>query len=140
MEQLISDFVYSIMPEAEVIFEEDEFWVDIENKTINIGVNPDPEGDKLIKEFVFNEFGVVMNPLLIGILHEIFHIITYDEKRNAEGEMLYFLLQMKYKEDKHKEYSEEYFRIPSEYAATKAAVEYYLTFKEECDAFMDMLY
>lgn len=139
MEQRIRDFIYNIIPEADVMFDTNEFCVDIKEKIIHIGTNPNPEGDRLIQEFVLDEFGVAMDSFLIGVLHEVFHIITYDEERNEEAKILYFMLQMEYDENRYEEYSEKYFRIPSEYEATKAAVNYYLTFQEECDAFMDML-
>lgn len=139
MEQRIRDFIHNIIPEADVMFDTDEFCVDIEEKIIHIGTNPDPEGDRLIQEFVLDEFGVAMDSFLIGVLHEVAHIITYDEKRNEEARYLYLILQMEYESDMHEEYSQRYFRIPSEYAATEWAVNYYQCFQEECDEFMDMI-
>lgn len=137
--EVVTNFIHSILPNVEVIYEENEFWVDIENEVINIGMNPDPVGDKLIQEFVLNEFGVSMNPFLIGVLHEVYHIITYDEEISKEDKIFYELLIMNYDYMKVKEYSLIYFNLPSEYRATEGAVNYYLTHKEYCDEFLRSL-
>lgn len=139
MEDYITQFINSILPEAEVIFEDNEFWVDVENKTINVGINTDPEGDRLIQEFIFNEFGVAMDSFLIGCLHEAGHVMTYDKEIYEEGQRMYLLLQTMYDGNYHQDYSDIYFRIPNEYRATEWAVKYYTTFQEECDKFMDMI-
>ena len=135
-EELITTFIHSIISDVDVIFEEDEFWVDIEEEVINIGVNPDPRGDKLIQEFVLDTFGIDMDPFLIGVLHEIFHIFTYDEQTMANDKILYALLAMDYEDIKYEEYSCIYFNLPSEFEATKGAVEYYLGNQDKCDNFI----
>ena len=137
--ELVTNFIHSILPDVEVIYEENEFWVDIENEVINIGINPDPIGDKLIQEFVLNEFGVLMNPFLIGVLHEIYHIITYDEEISKEDKKFYALLSINYNPMRVREYSMIYFNLCSEYRATEGAVNYYLTHKEYCDEFLRSL-
>lgn len=139
MEDYVTQFINSIVPEVDVIFEDNEFCVNVEERIINIGVDPDPEGDRLIQEFVFNEFGVAMDSFLIGVLHEIGHIMTYDEQTFNEGTAMYYLLEMNYDAMRHDEYSIMYFNIPSEYKATEWAVKYYTMFQEECDKFMDMI-
>ena len=143
MEEYITQFINSILPEVEVIFEDNEFWVDVKNKTINIGVNPDPIGEELIQEFVFNEFGVAMDSFLIGVLHEIGHIMTYDKEIFFEGQQMYMILNMLNTGNGRrlsiKDRQNIYFNIPNEYRATEWAVNYYLTFQEECDEFMDMI-
>lgn len=139
MEQRIRDFIHNIIPEADVMFDTNEFCVDIEEKIIHIGTNPDPEGDRLIQEFVFNKFGVPMDSFLIGVLHEVFHIITYDKEVMEEDRILYALLTMNYDEMSLEEYSQIYFNLPTEFKATEGAVKYYLENQEECDEFMDMI-
>ena len=139
MEDYVTQFIQSIIPDVEVEFEDDEFCVNIEERVINIGINPDPEGDRLIQEFVFNKFGVPMDSFLIGVLHEIGHIMTYDEEINSEGDMLYYLLRMNYDDMKYEDYSIMYFNIPSEYRATEWAVNYYLSHRDKCDKFCDEL-
>lgn len=139
MEEYIRQFINRIVPEVDVIFEDDEFWVDVEDQVINIGMNTNPEGNRLIQEFVFNEFGVAMHSFIIGVLHEIGHILTYDKQIYEEGTMMYLMLQMNYDERHLDEYSLMYFNIPNEYRATEWAVNYYLAFQEECDEFADMI-
>lgn len=137
--EAITNFIHSIVPDVKVIYEDNEFYVDLDERVINVGINPDPQGDELIQEFVFEKFGVAMDSFLIGILHEIGHLMTYDEQRNVEGNFLYLMLQMSYSPYKFKEYSYKYFSIPSEFAATTWAVEYYVAHQEECDEFTDMV-
>lgn len=132
----ITSFIHSIIPDVRVIFEDNEYYVNVEGRVINVGINPDPEGDRLIHEFVLEKFGVSMHPALIGILHEIGHIMTFNPDVYAEGEALYFLLSLSYDSMAHEEYSRIYFSIPNEFAATEWAVNYYLSHKEKCDNFM----
>ena len=77
--EAITNFIHSIIPDVEVVYEDDEFCVNVEERILNVGINPDPEGDELIQDFVFEKFGVAMEPFLIGTLHEIGHIITYED-------------------------------------------------------------
>ena len=135
----ITSFIHSIIPDVEVIYEDNEFYVDLEDYTINVGIDPDPQGDELIQDFIFEKFGVAMEPFLIGILHEIGHIMTYDEDMIYEGEMLYHMIRMNYNPKAFKEYSYMYFSIPSELAATTWAVNYYVAHQEECDEFVDLV-
>lgn len=137
--EAITNFIHSIIPDVEVIYEDDEFCVNVEERVLNVGINPDPEGDELIQDFVFEKFGVAMEPFLIGILHEIGHIMTYEESVAAEGSLLYMMIQMNYNPRRFKEYSYMYFSIPSELAATTWAVNYYVAHQEKCDEFVDMV-
>lgn len=136
----ITNFIHSIIPDVEVIYEDEEFCVNIEERIINVGIDPDPQGDELIQNFIFEKFGVAMDSFLIGVLHEIGHIMTYDEDTLLEGEMLYYMIRMNYNPRKFKEYSYMYFSIPSELAATTWAVNYYVTHQEKCDEFMDLVF
>lgn len=129
-------FIQSIVPDVRVKFEDDEYYVDLNDRVINIGINPDPNGDRLIHEFVLEKFGVSMSPFLIGVLHEIGHLMTFDPVAQAEGDVLYFLLSLNYDSMKHDEYSRLYFSLPTEIAATEWAVNYYLSHKEKCDSFI----
>ena len=135
----ITNFIHSIIPDVKVTYDDDEFYVYIDERIINVGINPDPEGDELIQQFVFDKFGVAMEPFLIGILHEIGHIMTYTEELLEEGDLLYHMIQLNYTPTQFKEYSYMYFSIPSEFAATEWAVNYYVTHQEECDEFTDMV-
>lgn len=131
------EFVQTIDPTLEVEYET-EFSVDIDDSIIYIGIETDEEGDKLIQEFVEEEFNISMNPFLIGILHEIGHVMTYSEDIYIERLLTYNLLSLNYKENPDfVAYSKMYFKIPAEYEATKWAVEFYQDNKEFCDEFMN---
>lgn len=131
--ELIKKFVQSIDPEIKVHMSGDEFYCIISEKLINVPFVSDPEGDRLFHDFVVNRFGESINPYIMGILHEIFHIITYDENLDRDRDILYYMLQLDFKEERYEEFTRMYFSIPSEFAATEGAVNYYLSHKAQCD-------
>lgn len=137
--QLIKAFVSLIDPEIKVHMSGDEFYCIIDEKLVNIPFASNPEDDRLFCEFVFDKFGVVVNPYLMGILHEIFHIVTYDENLDKDRDILYFMLQLDFDEERYEEFTRMYFSIPSEFEATKGAVSYYLAHKDYCDNFIKQL-
>lgn len=134
--QLVRDFIHSIDSELMVQFVDDEFYVYIADKLINVAFNNDPLGDRLYTEFVEESFGVSANPFLLGILHECGHVFTYSEVRDRERDVLYYMLQCNFKEEEFETYTKMYFAIPSEFNATKWGVEYYLSHKTDCDNFL----
>ena len=133
---LIKEFVQSIDPEIKVHMSGDEFYCIISEKLINVPFVSDSEGDRLFYDFAVDRFGESINPYIMGILHEIFHIITYDENLDRDRDILYYMLQLDFKEERYEEFTRMYFSIPSEFAATEGAVNYYLSHKEQCDNLM----
>ena len=131
--QLVKDFVHSIDPEVKVHMSGDEFYCIISEKVINVPFVSDPEGDRLFHDFVLDKFGVSINPYIMGILHEVFHIVTYDKILDKDRDILYFMLQLDFDKERYEEFIRMYFSIPSEFEATKGAVNYYLSHKEQCD-------
>ena len=131
--ELIKEFVHSIDPEIKVHMSGDEFYCIISEKLINVPFVSDSEGDRLFHDFVVDRFGESINPYIMGILHEIFHIITYDKNLDKDRDILYFMLQLDYTNERYEEFTRMYFSIPSEFAATEGAVNYYLSHKEQCD-------
>ncbi len=129
------DFIHSINPEVTVTFIEDEFYAICSIKTINITFKPD-EYDSLFDSFVYKNFGVHINPLLMGCLHELGHIMTFDEQLDRERSIIYYLLDIDFEFERWREFSNMYFTIPSEFEATRWGVEYYLSNKEFCDNFL----
>ena len=105
-------------------------------KVINIPFASDPEGDRLFHDFILDKFGESINPYIMGVLHEVFHIITYDENLDKDRDILYFMLQLDFQAERYEEFTRMYFSIPSEFAATEGAVNYYLSHKEQCDNFL----
>lgn len=133
---LIKAFIKTIDPEIKVEMSNDEFYCLIDEKYINVPFASDEEGDRLICEFVLDKFGVSMHPFLLGLCHEIGHIKTYSTELDDERSVLYYMLQLNFKEENYEDYSRMYFSIPSEFAATEWAVKFYLANKEFCDDFM----
>ena len=131
--QLVKDFVHSIDPDIKVLMSGDEFYCIISEKVINVPFVSDPEGDRLFHDFVLDKFGVSINPYIMGILHEVFHIVTYDKILDKDRDILYFMLQLDFDKERYEEFIRMYFSIPSEFEATKGAVNYYLSHKEQCD-------
>ena len=133
---LIKAFVKTIDSEIRVKLSNDEFYCRIDEKYINVPFTSDEEGDRLMCEFVLDKFGVSMHPFLLGLCHEIGHIKTYNEELDDERSVLYYMLQLNFKEENYEDYSRMYFSIPSEFAATEWAVKFYLANKEFCDNFV----
>ena len=133
---LIKAFVKMIDPEIKVGLSNDEFYCLIDEKFVNVPFASDEEGDRLICEFVLDKFGVSIHPFLLGLCHEIGHIKTYNEELDDERSVLYYMLQLNFKEENYENYSRMYFSIPSEFAATEWAVKFYLANKEFCDGFI----
>lgn len=137
--RLIKEFVQSIDPEIKVHMSSDEFYCIISEKLINVPFVSDSKGDRLFHDFVVDRFGESINPYLMGILHEVFHIATYDENLDKDRDILYFMLQLDFQNERYEEFTRMYFSIPSEFEATKGAVNYYLTHKDYCDNFIKQL-
>jgi len=137
--QLVKDFVHSIDPDIKVLMSGDEFYCIISEKIINVPFVSDPEGDRLFHDFVLDRFGESINPYIMGVLHEVFHIVTYDKILSKDRDILYFMLQLDFKKERYEEFTRMYFSIPAEFEATKGAVNYYLTHRKECEDFIKQL-
>lgn len=129
-------FVDEINPSIKVRITRDEFYAICDKNLINVSTQENTYGDWVFCNFIKKRFGIDINPFLIGILHEIGHIMTYDEQLDSERSILYYLLQIDYKSDQIEEFSDMYFQIPAEFEATKWAVNYYLSNKDFCDNFL----
>jgi len=136
---IIEKFVHSIDSTIEVDFAHN-FCADISEYKIYIEDYEHPEEDKLIQTFVKERFGIQMEPFLIGLLHEVGHLMTYEAELNEQRTIMYALLSLTYKENLHEEYSKVYFTIPAELAATTWAVEYYKNNTQQCEQFLDELF
>ena len=132
----IRSFVHSINPDIKVRISYDEFYAECSNNLINVCLGRDETEDAIFDDFVQRRFGISINPFLMGILHEVAHIMTFDEQIDHERSILYYMLQLNFKEERWKEYSDMYFQIPCEFMATEWAVNYYLTHKEYCENFL----
>ena len=63
-------------------------------------------------------------------------IQAFDKQLDRERSIIYYLLDLDFKMEEFEAYSYMYFQIPSEFEATKWAVNYYLSHKEFCDNFL----
>lgn len=136
---IIEKFVHSIDSTIEIGFAHN-FCADISEYKIYIEDYAHPEEDKLIQDFVKEHFNIQMEPFLIGLLHEIGHLMTYEAELNEQRTIMYALLSLTYKEELHEKYSKTYFTIPAELAATTWAVEYYKNHTKQCELFLDELF
>ena len=134
--KMVKDFIKSIDPDIKVHMSGGEFYCIISEKLVNLPFVSDLEGDRLFHDFVLDRFGVSINPYLMGICHEVGHIMTFDSNLDRDRDILYFMLQLDFKKERYEEYTRMYFSIPSEFAATEWAVNYYLSHKEQCDNFI----
>ena len=130
------EFVRSIDPEITTIFTRNEFCAWSEEKVINVTFHSDNPFRYVYDAFIYKTFGVIIHPFLTGILHEIGHVMTFDEQLNRERSILYNLLDIDFDIERADDFATMYFNIPSEFEATKWGVEYYLSHKEHCDNFL----
>lgn len=133
----VEDFVWSIDDFIDVDFNTSEFCVDIENECVFIPLNPKEEESKMFMDFIREEYGEYnMDADVLGILHEIGHIFTYDENLAKAREVKVLRLRLDYDAAVAdlRAYNFAYFRIPAELNATNWAVEYYHNHRQECDS------
>ena len=88
------EFVRSIDPEITTIFTRNEFCAWSEEKVINVTFHSDNPFRYVYDAFIYKTFGVIIHPFLTGILHEIGHVMTFDEQLNRERSILYKLLDI----------------------------------------------
>lgn len=123
----IRNFVKEIDKDIKVKFQEWDMECDIFEETIYIGKQYDEENDRRYKEFIGELDSHCRAPVfLLSILHEIGHIMTYeDEEKLDEKDLLYAAIQLKM--DAGEDMDEcvaEYFRIPLEMEATQWAINF----------------
>lgn len=81
------------------------------------------------------------NTLLLGILHEIGHIYTYEEQNEEEYTRDTELLSLLFKEKKlsAKQLNEFYIRLPLEANATKWAIDFAMQNKKFCKYYQNKI-
>ena len=136
----IREFVKNINPDYKVKYGS-VFEVDIPEERIFITLNKHQEEDEMVQKFLEKEFGKRYNSVIIGFLHEVGHIETYEEELDEERDFSYELLKMRFNEGgaSVEEYNNLYFRIPAEYNATAWAVDYYEAHQKECEELIKKL-
>ena len=130
------EFVRSINPEITTIFEGDDFCAWSKEKIINVTFHLGHPFEHVYDTFVYRTFNISIHPFLTGVLHEIGHVMTFDEQLDRERSILYKLLDIDFDIARADDFATMYFNIPSEFEATRWAVNYYLSHKEHCDNFL----
>ena len=136
---IITNFIHKINSTITVGCRE-SFCANVITQTIYIETQEHPKEDELIQNFVQEHFHITMDPFLIGLLHEVGHLMTYTAELDEQRTVMYALLSLTYDESEYEKYSQMYFQIPAELAATTWAVEYYKSHIEQCEAFLDELF
>lgn len=129
----IRKFIKNINPEYRVKYG-NVFEVDIPEEKIFITLNKHQEEDEMVQKFLEREYGKRYNSFIIGLLHEVGHIETFDEELDEERDLAYGLLKINFNDGNSdiEKFNDMYFRIPAEYSATAWAVNYYETHLQEC--------
>lgn len=126
----VKHFVKEIDKDIKVKFQKYDMECDIYEDTVYIGKTYDFRTDKWFMEFVHSiEPNCNYSPFLMSLLHEIGHIMTFDEDNMEQKDIIYGLLNTEYEDKKENEQDVEkyvnlYFRIPLEEEATKWGINF----------------
>ena len=109
-------------------------WWNIPEEKIFITLNKHKEEDEMVQKFLEKEYGKRYNSFIIGLLHEVGHIETFEEDLDEERDLVYGLLKIDFNNGNSdiEKFNNMYFRIPAEYNATAWAINYYETHLQEC--------
>lgn len=129
----IRDFIKNINPDYRVKYG-NVFEVDIPEEKIFITLNKHKEEDEMVQKFLEKEYRKRYNSFIMGLLHEVGHIETFEEDLDEERDLVYGLLKIDFNSGNSdiEKFNNMYFRIPAEYNATAWAVNYYETHLQEC--------
>ena len=118
------------------------FECDLDEDVIYIPFKDTPVDTKMFMRFLAYEYGEYnFDPLVIGILHEVGHIMMYDEDLDKAREIAVLRMRLNFDPaiDSLIDYNFNYFRIPAELDATNWAVDFYRNNRTKCDEFGVML-
>ena len=122
----IKQFIKEIDKDIKVKFQKYDMECDIFEEIVYIGKPYDKENDRRFGEFVKELNPACDAPVfLLSILHEVGHIMTYEEDALEEKDFLYAAIDLKLQSgEDEEECVKEYFRIPLEKAATEWAIDF----------------
>lgn len=106
---------------VKVKFQKWDMECDVYEDTVYVGKTYDKRTDGYFMDFVKEIMPECAdyNIYLLSILHEIGHIMTWDEDAADDKDVVFEVLKMMYDEDQDAEkYNHAYFNIPLEYDAT----------------------
>lgn len=126
LEMIVNDFVKQFDCVASL---SSDFWVDINKNHIYFSLFCTEESNREFMSTV-NKCNpkVSMDIFLWGLLHEIFHVETYDDLTEEELDYCY---KVKHLIEENKIDKMEYYNLPIERLATEGAVKYANTHIEE---------
>lgn len=123
----IKNFIKEIDKDIKVKFQKYDMECDLYEDIVYVGKTYNPITDKLFMDYV-KELDPTCNVpvFILSILHEVGHIMTYDEEDVEEKDVIYALLRMEFNENKEneEEYVKKYFRIPLETNATEWGIRF----------------
>ena len=118
------------------------FECDLEEEVIYIPTKANKEDTDMFMHFIEQEYKEYeLNPIVMGILHEVGHIIMYDEDLDKAREIATLRMRLNFNNSNIslEEYNFNYFKIPAELNATNWAIDFYRNNREKCDRLGVML-
>ena len=141
---IIQQFIQENIDEyIEVSSECECFECDLEKEIIYIPIEANQEDTDMFMHFIEQEYKEYkLDPIVMGILHEVGHIMTYDEDLDKAREIAVLRMRLNFNnfELSLEEYNFNYFKLPAELNATNWAIDFYRNNREKCDRLGVMLH
>ena len=118
------------------------FECDLEEEIIYIPIEANKEDTDMFMRFIEQEYKEYeLNPTVIGILHEVGHIMMYDEDLDKAREIAVLRMRLNFNNSdiSLEEYNFNYFKLPAELNATNWAIDFYRNNREKCNRLGVML-
>lgn len=139
----IKKFIKEIDGSIKVKFQKGRMECDPEREIIYIGKTRIPEEDKFFGDFI-KEIApdCPYNSLIMGILHEIGHIMTYTDELDEDRNKQYALLQAAHEFGVYDTaaLNKEYFKIPMELEATWWGIDFAMSFPEFMNKYTSLIF
>ena len=140
---IIQKFIQENIDEyIEVSSDCERFECDLEEEVIYIPTKANKEDTDMFMRFIEQEYKEYeLNPIVMGILHEVGHIMMYDEDLDKAREIAALRMRLNFNNSELslEEYNFNYFKIPAELNATNWAIDFYRNNREKCDRLGVML-
>ena len=114
----IKKLIKSINKNIKVVFHKGQLECDIINKIVYVGSKNSDIADRLFSDFVKENCSECKyNAFLMGILHEVGHIMTWNEELDKDRDEQYSLMKVAYKLGLYDvdTLNKEYFKFPLEF-------------------------
>ena len=138
----IKKFIKTIDSSIKVKFQKGRMECDPEREIVYIGKTRNEAEDKMFADFL-KEIApdCPYNSFIMGILHEIGHIMTYTDELDEDREEQYALLQTAHHFGLYDtaELNREYFKIPMELEATQWGIDFAMAYPEFMKQYVDVI-